>query len=287
MKNYFAKLVARSAPPHDSTPVARESTKVRDPFEQVAAPVMPEPFPETARETTSSATATTSPVAHGPVAEKRALPSLRAAPPATTANGGRLWQSELSASRTSEQAGDSPPLAASKRSEPVETTPPKLIHPVRTAAARSPPHELKPAETWRPGLSDEHDPDQHFADVQREQTMLLRKADAFMNELFEERARFQSGGDLEEESESHQPESLLPLSQPIENPRLKPAQAAEATREPDAEQPSLVIGRLTVEVAPSVPPPATPRAPIVVVREAGRGSHNGISSSQRFGLGQF
>ncbi len=287
MKNYFARLVARAAPPRDSAPVARESTRVRDPFEQVAAPEMPGPLPETARETTSSATVATSPVAYGPAAEKRVLPPVQPAPPATTPEGGRIWQSELSASPTPEQAGDSPALAESKRSEPVETTTPKLIHSVRTAAARSPPHKLKPAETQRPGLPGEHDPDQHFAGAQREQTMLLRKADAFMNELFEDRARFQSGGDLEEESESHQPESLLPLSQLIENPRLKPAQAAEATREPDAAQPSLVIGRLTVEVAPSIPPPATPRAPIVVVREAGRGSRDGIPSSQRFGLGQF
>jgi hypothetical protein len=287
MKNYFGRLVARAAPQRDSTPAARERTKVHDPFEQVAATEMPGPFPETAREMMSSAMATTSPVAHGPATEKRALPAVQPAPAVTTADSGRLWQSELSALPTPEQARDSLALTASKRSEPAETTTPKLIHPVRTAAARSPPHDLKPAETQRADLPGEHDPDQPFADAQREQAILLRKADAFMTELFEERARFQSGRNLEEESESHQAESLRPLSQPIENSRLKAAQAAEATREPDAEQPSLVIGRLTVEVAPSVPPPATPRAPIVVVRSPAHTAKGVLPSSRRFGLSQF
>jgi hypothetical protein len=302
MKNYFARLVARATPPADSTPVASESTKVHDSFEQVAAPEMPELLPEPALESPSSATATIGPMASRATAEKRALPPVESASPTTTADGGKPWQSELSASPTQGQAGDSSALVASKRSESVETTPirkslgetkteaesplPSLINPVRTEAVHSRPHRLEPAETQRVDLPGEHDSVERFADTQREQAMLLRKADAFMNELFEKRARFESGRDLEEESELHQLESLRPLSQPVENPRLKPAQAAEATREADAEQSSLIIGKLTVEVTPPTLPSA-PLQPQRIVVRGPRSIQSGVISSRRFGLGQF
>ena len=287
MKNYFARLVARAAPRHDSTPVARDGAKVHDPFEQVAAPEMPESFPEIAREKTSSPATVTNRMAHGGAAEKRVLTPVPPAPPATRADG---------------EGGDSPAPVALKPSKPVETTSirkrfdeakteaenqaPTLIHPDKAAAARSPPKELETAEKQKPVLAREQESNQQVADSQREEVILLRKADAFMNEVFGEHARFQSGRNLEEEAESHQAEGLRTHNQTIENPRLKPAQAAEATHEPDTEQPSLVIGKLTVEVTPPTSPPAPVQPQRIVVRGP-MSTRSGVISSRRFGLRQF
>jgi hypothetical protein len=299
MKGHFARLISRAVPPRDPTPVARESTKVHDPFEQVAAPEMPESFPEIARRTTSSALAATNSMVDRTAAEKRGLSPVPPVPPATTADG---WQSELSAPLTPEQGGDSPPPVALKPSKPLETIPirksfdeaktdaenqpPKLIHPEKATAARSPPNHLETAEEQKPILSGEHDSNQEVADPQPEQAILLRKADAFMNDLFRDRTRFQSGRNLEEESEPQQAEGSRTLNQTTENPQLKPAQEAEVTHEPDTEQPSLVIGKLTVEVTPPTSPPAAAQPQRIVVRGP-MSSRSGLTSSRRFGLGQF
>ena len=68
--------------------------------------------------------------------------------------------------------------------------------------------------------------------------------------------------------------------------RLQPVAKPHQLPELPAEQPSLVIGKLTVEVMPT-PRPVAPSRRVVVVRGGDSSRRQSIHSSQRFGLGQF
>lgn len=121
-----------------------------------------------------------------------------------------------------------------------------------------------------------------LADLGAEQMRLQHQADMFMHGLLTRRTEV-----TEERTEVNEPEVLKPSLARDEFPRLQPPKTAAAPeREP--EQPSLVIGKLTVEVTPTSPAPAVaaPSSRLVVVRGT-RGGRTGIPSGRRFGLGQF
>ena len=119
-----------------------------------------------------------------------------------------------------------------------------------------------------------------LAAVERDQAELMRRADLFMNSLL-----------------NHQPP---PIDRPQETKAankvddrgsqahpaatLAPKSATRKETE-QSETSSLVIGKLTVEVTPTVPQPV-PQSKVIVVREGGRGRDVG-HSSRRFGIGQF
>ena len=150
------------------------------------------------------------------------------------------------------------------------------------APALSTTNKSDEGSTLRSGDTDHSEA--RLAEIQNEHSLLLRKADAFMEQLFHRRSRSASVAEIDSSTE------LKTMSrqviEPDQNPRLQPRPVNTRTFEQEADQPSLVIGNLTIEVTTPAPAPAAPRPPLVVVRGSGR-SRNGVPSSRRFGLGQF
>lgn len=124
-----------------------------------------------------------------------------------------------------------------------------------------------------------HDLDR-LASVQQDQVGLLKRADEFMADLLTSRSQFNQSRDADHDIPNQQTNSerLQPQTQKSSKRDSPPTRVAEP------EPPSLVIGKLTVEV--SSPTPPQPQSPITVVhvRNQPRG---GVPSSRRFGLGQF
>jgi hypothetical protein len=121
------------------------------------------------------------------------------------------------------------------------------------------------------------------ADLRVEEALLLRKADLFMSRLLDgTRETLTQVGD--ESTETARSTISRLEKEPVS--RLEPVQKnpPPAIQEPDG--PSLVIGKLTVEIAPPTPAPVTPQPQRIVVRGS-RGRGSGFKSSRRFGLRQF
>jgi|SRR5215213_1151845 len=138
-----------------------------------------------------------------------------------------------------------------------------------------------PAESREPVTS--HSADHTVNNTSAEQIFSLKRADEFMNALF---ARRTAPPAIESNQEKQQPAPAPRIVTARESTsRLQPAAQPRQPPEPPPEQPSLVIGKLTVEVVPS--PAVTPRREVVVVRAGSNSRPGPIHSSQRFGLGQF
>ena len=116
-----------------------------------------------------------------------------------------------------------------------------------------------------------------------EQSVLLRKADAFMSSLLEPRRQPPSSPDKAIVNET-MPESFVPRE--AEPNRIEPTLREPKSTTPTPEGPSLVIGSLIVEVSAPAPAPAPAQTPRVIVRGS-PGRRAGLISSRRFGLGQF
>jgi hypothetical protein len=298
MKSYFAKLAARATLANAPAAPAVSPSKTEDPFAD-------EPVPDTASSPLGVAQQS-----HGPTQSIRTTHSrpLSKGEDVPRAQAGRIdfdrgQESEERSRSLSDQVRPAPTvqndLESTRALNPhtQESRPrrdsqelkPELPQgpPQRVAAEQDIPLIAPPPiakETKEPTPSDNADTDQRVAELQREQAVLMRKADAFMSGLFERRSEAtQREADLEEVKQA-QSNALVPHEQPA---RLLPPRAPQVIEVAD-EQPSLVIGKLTVEIMPSPPPPAAPARQVVVVRGPGTGRRGGgFSSSQRFGLGQF
>ena len=152
---------------------------------------------------------------------------------------------------------------------------PPLIPPGRQAST----HDAQIETTSHPEIN------ARLVEADREQSVLLQKADAFMAALLDRRT---------EESRTRSQSELIteepPRHEIVREPapaRLQPAPVAARPIESANESPSLVIGKLTVEVLPPPPPPIAPSRQVIVVRGDRNARTHAIRSSQRFGLGQF
>jgi len=302
MKSYFARLAARAAPPREPEVVVRERMEGRDPFELVAAPEATVAAPGPALGTTTPTVAGS--LSRPASADARALGAVEPESPSGLSGQGELSHPKVLASPTPKQPNHSLELPQQQDSGPTdtarfrqrvhqvgtrETTPPspKMIHAVATPAAHLMSHMPRPVETPKPSDPEEGDSYKDLADAQHEQTKLLRKADTFMNGLLAQRARAQPARDQAEDNNSGQREAVRPISHRAEGVRLKPPHATEPASERDSERPTLVIGKLTVEV--TQPPPVTvmPRARVALVHNTPRGAGDRLPSPSRFGLGQI
>lgn len=287
MRSYFARLAARASLQPPSPPVSR-SSKLFDPFEQVAGPELPlspaapptaPPSPETARPAggardvdftgppAEAAPAVSIPPSVGPKRE-----AARPTPPSPGA---------------AEPASEGRPEPVEARFEPRKGAPRREEPPAGVQGAVE--EELRRApETPPAGPEDgesEPESEMRLDEMQRRHAELLRRADAFMSGLLERRPSSEPAGDAGKQPEARP----IEVSRSAErSERLQPRQAPVAPAVNAEEPPSLVIGRLTVEVTP--PAPATPQPPrerIVVVRGPGSGGRSGPPTSRRFGLSQF
>ena len=128
--------------------------------------------------------------------------------------------------------------------------------------------------------------DEQLEEIQREQSMLLRKADAFMSALLERHSET-TNPSIERQAEFEiLPSKAEPSRAQIPAQLQPPALAVRAHDDRD-DRPSLVIGKLTVEVMPPPAPPVAPSHQVVIVREGRSVRAAARNSIQRFGLGQF
>lgn len=130
------------------------------------------------------------------------------------------------------------------------------------------------------------DADNRLAEMHEEQSALLRKADAFMSQLFDRR-EFANTRHQEQQEEDRQAElrkSETPREVAVA--RLQPTTPSLRVLEPPDPEPSLVIGKLSIEVVPPAPPPIAPQPQIVIIG-GGRRTRAGIPSGHRFGFNRF
>ena len=125
--------------------------------------------------------------------------------------------------------------------------------------------------------------DNRIADIEREQAVLLRKADMFMSNLLEPRREPTPKNEIKDNAEASTPITRIE-KEPVN--RLEPVKRMPPSTTQEAEGPSLVIGKLTVEVTPSTPTAAVAPPQRTIVRGS-RSRGFGANSSRRFGLGQF
>jgi len=128
--------------------------------------------------------------------------------------------------------------------------------------------------------------DEQIDEIQREQSMLLRKADAFMSALLERRSET-ANPSIGRQADLEIPPSKAEPSHAEIPTRLQPPSPGVRARDDRDDQPSLVIGKLTVEVMPPPAPPVAPSGQVVIVREGRSVRGAARNSIQRFGLGQF
>lgn len=273
MKRYLARLAERAvlaAPP--VTPAAVDAGAVADPFETVAPLEQSPPSAPRAQET-QSAPLTPPPAAQPPMQTAAPQPAPDEHSPAPKLETVVREQIVERTVRAPAPPVPEPPPAPAQTRTAEES--PFLQPPVPPVLERV---------VVEPALEAKRNDEKRIVEERREQQQLLRKADAFMGQLLDRRPP------APPPPASPAERAPAMLEPPIERepaPRLQPAQPRPPVQESAPEPPSLVIGRLTVEVVPSAPAPAPPRAPIVVVRATRGAGRPSFPSSRRFGIGQF
>ena len=269
MKSYFAKLAARAT--LANAPISHaEPVRKTDPFEETTliqpSPLAPARPVLSTEDPDRSVTSQTSPPA------PLSLPG-----PSDTRDARTLKLRETLPPR---------PLVPSIERETATDLPQPVTAPRESVTQLIP--EARPPLAPLPAAGDDqntqqsNDASEDFAELQREQSLLLRKADDFMTRILRHRA---------EPVHRNEHDTELPPPPAKREPELeRPARLVLAPLrpvvEPDSEPPALLIGTLTVEVMPPQPQPAASPSQVVVVRET-RSPRTAVPSSRRFGLGQF
>ena len=293
MNNYFAKLALRATVGNAATQFAASTTgKVGDPFEEITAHV-PSSRPESGRRAQRIEAVDfgfSTPKTQGPF--EATTPSMATArPEQQPVRGPAVLDPKPSGELPIHRDRETIEPEAQQVTQPVPPSPqPQVLQrdnsePGMRAPALMPP-VVQPvrADEGVPPLSPEQVPVQErLTALEHKQDILLRKADAFMGSLLERRKLASSEAESVPENVPTSPNIL----RPDHAEQIRPQPAALPTRlQDDADRPSLVIGKLTVEIVPPTPaPPARPQ-PVVVVNGA-RGRKNTFPASRRFGLGQF
>jgi hypothetical protein len=293
MKSYFATLAARATLANVPVSSPAPTPNLQDPFDDTAAVVSTSspqnvvPDSRTADRHVETSFNQTPPMKESDTSQVGTVTSdLRFE--ATTQTQSTVVQ-EQTLERSESRIADQPDLLSQRDRQ--ETRPE-----VRSAVEKSKqvlepmiaPREAQPTESTEKketNAKSESEVDSTSAENERQQSVLLQKADTFMKALFERRS--EERPDRESAHEASEPAALDERVRDHAFARLEPAPAVARPSESSDESPSLVIGKLTVEVMPPPPPPIAPARQVIVVRgDRGARSHS-IRSSQRFGLGQF
>ena len=293
MKSYFAKLAARATLVNVGVPGPPSIPNSRDPFEQtVIEPIAPPttgvkqstgPIQSTMAEVSFDSRAgnrerprrETDNVDTGlrKVSESLIPPHAETLPSTVSPYPGPDTATPIDLSRTEK---DLRVTAYSSRQLPDTIESPPQMERLTTLPAISRKDEVP--ESPRSG------PKERLAEIVEEHTVLLRKADAFMTGLFGVRtAAAKEESDTQEVKRTESAKLDGPHHPPM---RLQPVSRPARVAEPVDEEPSLVIGNLSVEVLAPAPVQVSPPQRIIVVG-GGRQSRAGVPSSQRFGFSRF
>ena len=150
---------------------------------------------------------------------------------------------------------------------------------VSLTKSRDASEETKKSEATRDGNVQEQ-----ASETRSEHSVLLRKADDFMEAMFaRHRVIEPDERDSEREKDTPKPKRVVKRESAA---RLQPLPRPPQVPEPVHDEPSLVIEKLTVEVVAPPTQPLKPQRQVVIVREAGN-RRRAVPSSQRFGLNHF
>jgi len=290
MKSYFAKLAARATLANVPAPSPATTANPHDPFVDTSTIIEPSSRTTIAWETPGSDRVGTT-LAQVPPTNDTHTSQLEMvksdvrfehnALPASPEH--ELTIEAKSASKTFEKpmaaAQHDREQARSENSISNTTREHVLQPPLAPAGMQTSTHDAKIESTSQPEMN------AALVEDDREQSVLLQKADAFMAALLDRRTEETSTRDQNQQiTERPQRHEIVREPAPA---RLQPAPVAARPTESADESPSLVIGKLTVEVLPPPPPPIAPSRQVIVVRGDRNARTHAIRSSQRFGLGQF
>lgn len=285
MKSYFAKLADRATLPNVPATSTVYAPKLSDPFEaQKPEPLTPPP-PAKSRSTEQS------PVILSETKDLRNDDGLRGV--------------EKQERRVADEPAEPLSLKAkrppdSSHAEPIPpevkavTVPKDIPSKKETEVTRSVPSltptTVEPQAARRmEKATDDQDVNkvsiEERLDHLEQQSLLLRKADDFMSRLLDVRPQPVT---KQEERVIH--ETIVTAvesqqSEPVN--RIEPSLRETRPAVSNPEGPSLVIGTLTLEVAPPTQPAAAPQQPPRIVVRGSAGRSKGLISSRRFGLRQF
>jgi hypothetical protein len=296
MKSYFAKLAARAA--HANVPVTSKLTakKSPEPIDESPASAFQSISPQATDRIRSADEAPRSTSRLTPLRAE----SINVVPPKSEEAPTEFTGHRSTVPRPEPQPSDFPSEPdAELRLAPPSTdiegrhgrTPDERLDqtptsgdPIYSLTSLSPDSEIRsPERMGKSDLTDASLTNDRLAQIQREQSVLLRKADEFMERVF---VRSKEASDREIESDDEIEEPSPPQTRVVEPSQLRPLTRDVPPPEQIDERPGLVIGNLTVEVMPAPSPaPVTPLQRVVVVR--GSRQRAVLPSSRRFGLGQF
>jgi hypothetical protein len=286
MKSYFAKLAVRATLANVPAPSAVYTAEVSDPFEVTSPPQSPLPPSESSNDSRSAHEP--GGFALSPPSQETRLDSTRpvvethkrALPETPTSSATLLPNFPAHISSSDRAVDDSAEAVLQADSARVA-----LLTPIQVSESSLRQSNTTSAdEATKRSATETASTEERLADLEQEQSVLLRKADAFMGQLLNRRK--QSPPAPEVKTVGELPSTLKPNLQPQPANRAQPIRSAPRPSGQDSDRPSLVIGKLTVEVIPPTPAPVAPQPQVVVVRGA-RSRGNGPPSGRRFGLGQF
>ena len=273
MKSYFAKLADRATLPNVPATSTGYAPKLSDPFEETnQTPSTAQIKPQTPALKDASTTF-----------DSRALTadSMRTESDASVP---RFAKTEPEVTSTeSRKKGTERAAILTERLEPddhreLTPAPIKPVSPTTVLLPTEPPPTLSPA-TQQPGEPKESPSDERVYLAARE-SELLRQADAFMAHVLASDSQMSETRDVDVVKET----TITKLVEDSSR-NLNPVSPSQRPLINEPEGPSLVIGKLTVEVTPSKPQSENTTQRIVVRGRGLRG--RGLPTSRRFGLGQF
>lgn len=297
MKSYFAKLAARATLANAPVPKPVNAGSAPNPFETIVTSPEPTPRAAVSPPTRSSHEA---PAKRGDLskAPSRTIELQPPNEPVTQAHkspttGTAVVTEDQQSTTEATLISELRPLrrnSETRSSERVEsqdlnvtpTTKPDRLWPETQRSTQAPSTSTKREKSQS---ADADNVDERLSNIENEQAILLRKADAFMAGLFEHpqwSSNEPRGEEREDEGQQRAVKKVESLIQPPTRLQPPPPRASE----PAGEEPSLVIGKLSVEVVQPPPPAVTPQRQVVVIG-GGRRARAGIPSAHRFGFSRY
>lgn len=263
MKSYFAKLADRATIGTPATPIALSATQSRNVKDSISDELeQRQPHPKSTTHTHSADF-----VAETPAAIEHVLTPTRV-----------VEQFEAPFANRTTQASEKPPREVESSEPATDVLQPRAG--VESSASSFRAHFDGPDES--PDDSSLSLNINRLVAVQQDQVRLLKRADEFMGDLLTRRSHSEESREAQHDraQESTNTARLQPTTPPVSTVARPTARTPEQT-----ESPSLVIGKLTVEV--SSPTPQPPESSRVIVVHKGDNKRSIAPSSRRFGLSQF